>query len=85
MAEVFVISTSGMLYEVAGNPGVGATLCRTGGRCGNVFFLSESIAGQFLAGDRLCLVLSFDGLFCSLAGFFHRLAGVLAAVAFPVG
>jgi hypothetical protein len=49
---------------------------------GLYFFLSESIDGQFLAGDRLCLVLSFDGLFCSLAG---SSPGILASMDFLAG
>ena len=85
MAEIFVVSTLGMLCEVAGNPSMGATLCRAGGRYGDVFFLSESIDGQLLAGDRLRLVLSFDSFFCSLAGFPNGPGSILAAMDFLAG
>ncbi|MGA2179367.1 MAG: hypothetical protein ABSH15_07280 [Verrucomicrobiota bacterium] len=82
MAEVFAFSTLGMLYEVAGNSGVGATLRRAGGGCRNVFLLPEITAGHLLASGRLWLVLSFDGLFCSLAG---SSLGILAAMDFLAG
>ena len=85
MAEIFVVFASGMLHPVAGNPGVGATLCRADGGYRNVLFLPANFTSQLLAGNRLCLVLSLDGFFCSLAGLAHRLAGLLAALAFPGG
>ena len=82
LAEIFAFSASGMSCEITGNPCLGSTLRRAGGRHGNVFFLPEGIAGRFLAGDRLRLVLPVDGLFCPLAGVPHRFGGLLAAVAF---
>jgi hypothetical protein len=85
MAEVFAVSPLGMLDEVAGDTGVDATFRRTGCRHRNVFFLPDIFAGRLLAGSDLLLVLSFDGFFCSLAGFSHRLGGVLASMDFPVG
>ena len=49
---------------------------------GMYFFCRKALAGQLLAGNRLRLVLSIDGLFCPLAGISHRAGGLLVAVAF---
>jgi hypothetical protein len=82
LAEIFAFSAPGMSGEVAGDPCLDSTPRRAGGRHRNVFFLPEGVAGRFLAGHRLRLVLSVDGFFCSMAGFSHRSGGLLAAVAF---
>ena len=82
LAEIFAFSAFGMSGEITGNPCLGSTPRRTGGRRGNVFFLPEGVAGRFLAGNRLRLVLPVDGLFCPLAGISHRSGSLLAAVAF---
>ena len=54
------------------------------GGIGMFFFCRKSLNVGFLAGNRLCLVLPFDGLFCSVARLFDGFAGLLASVAFPV-
>jgi len=82
VAKILPFSSFGMLHKIAGHTRLGTTLCRAGGRPWNVFLLPAIVAGQLLAGDGLCLVLSFDGLFCSLAGFPHKFGGLLASVDF---
>ena len=69
LAEIFAFSAFGMLHKIAGHTRLGTALCRAGGRHRNVFLLPEDVAGRLLAGGRLRVVLSIDGLFCSLAGF----------------
>ncbi|MGA2786759.1 MAG: hypothetical protein ABSF60_04460 [Verrucomicrobiota bacterium] len=80
MAEILDFSSSGMLHPIASHTRLGATLRRAGGGYGNVFFLPKSIDGQFLAGNRLRLVLSFDGFFCSLGKFSHMPGSNLASL-----
>src|ERR1035437_8901900 len=69
VAKILSFSSFGMLHKIAGHTRLGTTLCRAGGRHRNVFLLPAIVAGQLLAGDGLCLVLSFDGFFVLWQGF----------------
>ena len=84
MAEIFDVFASGMLHPVAGHSGLGPTFRRARGGDRNVFLLPEITADHLLACGGLRLVLSFDGIFCSLAGVSHRPGGILASMDFLV-
>ena len=84
LAEILSVFAFGMLRAVTSNIGLGAAFRGAGWRNRDVFLLPEIAVRRFLADNCLCLVLPLDGLFCPLARLFHRLGGVLAALALPM-
>ena len=84
VAEILPLFVSGKLREIAGRPGVGAIAGRAGRGRGNVLILPANVARQFLAGGGMRLVLSAHGVFCVVARFCCRSAGLLVAMDFFV-
>ena len=84
VAEVLALSAFGMLHPVTGHIGLGSTFRRARGGGRDVFLLPEIASGLLLAGDGLCLVLSFDGVFYFLAQFPYQPGSLLAAMDFLV-
>ena len=83
LAQVFALLSAGILHPVTDNSGLGAAFRRARGGERHVLLLPAIAVDQFLARNCLRLVLSFDGVFCPLAGFPHGSGGLLAALDIP--
>ena len=79
MAEIFVVFASGMLHPVTGILRGRNSSPRWSQALECISFAGNH-CGLLFAGGGLRLVLSVDGLLCSLAGVSHELGGLLAAV-----
>jgi len=85
LAQVLAVPDAGMLRQIAGRAGLGATGGghRRGG--GRLSFLSTGARAQLLAGGIVRVVLSTDRLLHFLARLSDGAAGLLAAVGFAGG